>query len=205
MPAGNVASSASKASLPGGELAGDVAHDVHDVGVVLDLHQLVDADRTRRRDAAQVVAAQVHEHDVLGALLLVGEQVGAQPAVLGGRRTARTRAGERAREHGVAFDAHERLGTRADERHVAGADVEHVRRRVHGPKHAVEVEPVSLVRRRVALREHDLEDVARHDVLLGALHLLDELLARGVRLHRHRTRRRRRPRARRRAGRRRCA
>ena len=124
---------------------------------------------------------------MLGALLLVGEQVGTQPSVLGRRDPSRTRAGKRAREHGVAFDAHERLGARADERHVAGADVEHVRGGIHGPKDAVEVQPVSLVRRRVALREHDLEDVARHDVLLGALHLLDELLARGVRLHRYRT------------------
>ena len=32
----------------------------------------------------EVVAAEVDEHDVLGALLLVGEQVGAQAAVLGG-------------------------------------------------------------------------------------------------------------------------
>ena len=71
------------------------------------------------RHAPEVVAAEVDEHDVLGALLLVGEQVGAQAAVLGGGRAARARAGERAREHRVALDAHERLGARAHERHVA--------------------------------------------------------------------------------------
>ena len=161
---------------------------MHDVGVVLDLHELVDGDRARRRDATDVVAAQVDQHDVLGALLLVGEQVGAQAAVLGSRGAARTRAGERTREHAVALDAHERLGARAHERHVARADVEHVRRRVHRAQHAVEVEPVALVGCRVALREHDLEDVAGRDVLLGGLDLVDELLARGVRLHRHRSR-----------------
>ena len=187
VPAGNVARSASNASLPGASVAGDVAHDVHDVAVVLDLHELVDADRPRRRDAAQVVAAQVDEHDVLGSLLLVGEQVGAQAAVLGGVTPRGRVPGERAREHLVALHAHERLGARADERHVAGADVEHVRARVHGAQHAVEVQPVALVRRREALREHDLEDVARRDVLLGALApAAMNSLARRVRLQRHR-------------------
>ena len=70
--------------LAGRERAGHVAHDVHDVAVVLDLHELVDGHRARRAHAAEVVAAQVDEHDVLGALLLVGEQVGAQAPVLGG-------------------------------------------------------------------------------------------------------------------------
>ncbi len=76
---------------------------------------------------AQIVATEIDEHDVLGALLLVGEQIGAQPAVLGHVGTARTRTGERTREHLVALDTHERLGARAHERHVARADVEHVR------------------------------------------------------------------------------
>ena len=59
-------------------------------------------------------------------------------------------------------------GERADERHVGRADVEHVRARVDGAEHAVEVEAVALVRGGEALREHDLEDVARGDVLLRA-------------------------------------
>ena len=122
---------------------------------------------------------------MLGALLLVGEQIGAQPTVLGRRGPARARAGERAGEHLVALDAHERLGARADERHVARAQVEHVRARVHGAKHAVEVETVAVVRCREALREHDLEDVAGRDVLLGALDLRQEVLAGRVGLERH--------------------
>ena len=41
---------------------------MHDVAVGLDLHQLVDLDAAVLADAAQVVAAQVDEHHVLGAL-----------------------------------------------------------------------------------------------------------------------------------------
>ena len=48
---------------------------MHDVAVGLDLHQLVDHNRAVLAHAAEVVAAEVDEHHVLGALLLVGEQL----------------------------------------------------------------------------------------------------------------------------------
>ena len=54
--------------------------DVHDVRVGLDGHERVDLDRAVLADAAEVVAAEVDEHHVLGALLLVGEQVGGDRA-----------------------------------------------------------------------------------------------------------------------------
>jgi hypothetical protein len=44
---------------------------VHDVGVALDEHQAVDFDGAEFADAADVVAAEVDQHDVLGALLFV--------------------------------------------------------------------------------------------------------------------------------------
>ena len=68
---------------------------MHDVAVGLDLHQLVDRDGAVLADAAEVVAAEVDEHHVLGALLLVGEQLGGDAAVLLGARAARARAGDR--------------------------------------------------------------------------------------------------------------
>src|SRR5690606_15753970 len=42
------------------------ADDVHDVAVALDLHHLVDAHGADLADAAEVVAAEVHQHHVLG-------------------------------------------------------------------------------------------------------------------------------------------
>ena len=38
-------------------------------------------------DAAEIVATQVHQHDMLGALFRIVEQVGGQLVVLGGRLT----------------------------------------------------------------------------------------------------------------------
>ena len=55
----------------GAELALNGADDVHDVGVALDEHEAIDFDATELADAAHVVAAEVNEHDVFGALLLV--------------------------------------------------------------------------------------------------------------------------------------
>ena len=74
---------------------------MHDVRVGLDDHEALDLDDAVLADAAEVVAAEVDEHHVLGALLLVGEQLVADRAVLLERRAARAGAGDRARR-GVA-------------------------------------------------------------------------------------------------------
>ena len=69
---------------------------MHQVRVGLDRHQLVDLDAAVLADAAEVVAAEVDEHHVLGALLRVGEQLARALQVLLGRAGARARARDRA-------------------------------------------------------------------------------------------------------------
>ena len=59
---------------------------MHDVAVALDRHEVDDLDRARPADPAQVVAAQVDQHQVLGPLLGVGEQLGGQRASSSGSR-----------------------------------------------------------------------------------------------------------------------
>ena len=54
---------------PLAQRARDLADDVQDVRVGLDHHQLVDADRAVLADPAEVVAAEVDQHHVLGPLL----------------------------------------------------------------------------------------------------------------------------------------
>jgi len=49
---------------------------VHDVRIPLDLHQRVHRDAPCVCHAAHVIAAEVHEHDVLRQLLLVCGRVG---------------------------------------------------------------------------------------------------------------------------------
>ena len=70
-------------------------HDVHDVGEALDRTELDDPDGARLADPAEVVAAEVDQHHVLGALLLVADQLGGQRGVLGIGGAARAGAGDR--------------------------------------------------------------------------------------------------------------
>jgi hypothetical protein len=83
VPAGKAGGSASSASWPG-ELALDVRDDVHDVAVALEEELVGDLDGADLGDAADVVAAEVEQHQVLGALLRVGEQLGGERLVLVG-------------------------------------------------------------------------------------------------------------------------
>jgi hypothetical protein len=60
--------------------------------------------------AAQVVAREVHQHDVLGILLRIGEQPGFIRQVLGGIGAARQRAGDRPQVRDAALELDQRLG-----------------------------------------------------------------------------------------------
>ena len=90
--------------------ARDARDDVHDVRVRLDGHEGVDRDRPVLADAPEVVAPEVDEHDVLGALLLVGEQPLGDAGVLGRVGAARPRARDRPRRDVPAADGQQRLG-----------------------------------------------------------------------------------------------
>ena len=122
-------------------------------------------DRAVLADAAEVVAAEVDEHHVLGALLLVGEQLVGDPLVLLERRAARARAGDRARRDVAAGDGEQRLGRGADDLEVHEVQEVHVRGRVDDAQAAVDAERVEVELGGPALRRHDLEGVARVDVL----------------------------------------
>jgi hypothetical protein len=99
----------------GAEPSAHVRDDVMHVRVALDGHQLIDFDRARHRDAAEVVAFQVDQHDVLGALFRMADQLTHARRVVVALR-ARTRAGDRARLHELAADFDEPLGRGACDR-----------------------------------------------------------------------------------------
>ncbi len=83
---------------------------MEDVRVGLDDHVLVDRDRPVLADAAEVVATEVDEHHVLGALLRIGEQRLRLREVLLGVGAARIGPGDRSRLGAPAGDLHQRLG-----------------------------------------------------------------------------------------------
>ena len=115
--------------------------------------------------AAEVVAAEVDEHHVLGALLLVGEQVCGDRLVLVGVAAARARAGDRPRRGAPAGHGDERLGRGADDLEVLEVEEVHVGRRVDRAQPAVDRERVDVDLGGPALRGDDLERVAGVDVL----------------------------------------
>lgn len=52
------------------------------MGEPLDLHVLLDLDRTDLGNASEVVPSEIHQHVVLGTLLLVGEELLLEPLIL---------------------------------------------------------------------------------------------------------------------------
>ena len=116
-------------------------------------------------DPAEVVAAEVDQHHVLGALLGVVEQRLRLGAVLLLVGAARVGAGDRPRLGAAAAHLDQRLGRGAGDLEVAELEEVHVRRRVDGAQAAVDRERLDRRRRREALRRHDLEGVAGVRVL----------------------------------------
>ena len=88
-PPGNAARSRSSASAPGAELADDRRDQVVHGGVALEREQLGHAHGAGRADARQIVAHQVHDHQVLGAILgALGERLAERARRARARRRA---------------------------------------------------------------------------------------------------------------------
>ena len=177
---------------------------MHDVAVALDEELVGDLDGADLGDAADIVAAEVEQHQMLGALLRIGEQL-APPAPC--PRAASRRAAACRRSAGSS------PCRRARRTRISGLEPATAkppksrkiqeRRRVDAAQRAVERERRQRERRLEALRQHHLEDVAGRDVFLRASHHRAVFVRRGVGLSaaRRAARRRRRPRPCRAAGR----
>ena len=73
---------------------------MHDVTETFDFHELAHVHGTGHGHLGEVVAGQIHEHEVLRAFLLVREQIVAQRQILLHGGPARTRTRDRVR-HGL--------------------------------------------------------------------------------------------------------
>ena len=142
---------------------------MHDVAVTFDRHQLVDTLGSELRHPADVVAGEIDEHDVLGSLLGVLDELSLEPPVLLVGGTAPPGAGDGARHDAPTEQLHHRLGGGADDRDTSLPEEEHVRAGVDLPQHPIDVERVAAELEVEALRQHHLERVAGTDVLLGDL------------------------------------
>ncbi len=159
------------------DLAFDIRDDVHDLAVALDEERIGDLDRADLGDTADIVAPEIEQHQVLGALLRVCQQLFGESIVLGLGRAAPPRAGDRPDRDSVVAQAHQDFGARADDLEVAEIEIAQERRRIDPPQRPVKRERRQRERRLEALRQHDLEDVAGADVLLR---LVDHLQILGL-------------------------
>ncbi len=97
------------------------------MAVALDDHHVGDFDAAVFGDAADVVAAEVDEHHVLGPFLGVGQQFFGEPLVLLVGRAAAARAGERADRHLAVHHPDHDLRRTAHERTLGRPQEEHER------------------------------------------------------------------------------
>ena len=148
----------------------DLRDQVHQMAEAFDVGQSLDADGPGHRDASHVVASEVHEHHVLGDLLLVVEHLGLEDRVVGLAGSAGARTGDRPRGDPVPVDAHEHLRRSAHDLAVPGVEEVHVGRRIERAQDAIERERVHVGGTSELLGGDDLEDVAGVDVLPGAPH-----------------------------------
>ena len=155
------------------------------MAVALDEELVGDLHGADLGDAADIVAAEIEQHQVLGALLRVGEQAILVGLVLVRGLAARHGAGDRADRDRAVAHAHQDLGARARDREAAEVEEEQERRRIDPAQRAVERKRRQRERRLEALREHDLKDVAGRDVFLGAGDHRLELVRRRVGGRRH--------------------
>ena len=80
------------------------------MAVVLERHHLVELLGAELDDPTDVVAGQVDQHHVLGDLLRVLAQLGAEATVLFVGAAPAAGTGDGSRDHRVAFELHHRLG-----------------------------------------------------------------------------------------------
>ena len=123
MPAGKAGGERVDRIVGGVEPPLDVRDDVHHVAVAFDAKTLRHHHGADRGDPADIVAAEVEQHQVLGAFLLVRQQVGRQRLVFGRRPAPRARAGDGADGYRAAAHPHEDLGARANDLERAEVEV----------------------------------------------------------------------------------
>src|SRR5919204_653579 len=116
------------------EGAGDLGNEMRDVREALGLDEAFDAHGARRADAREIVAPEVDEHHMLGAVLLRREQALSVAGAGGGR------AGDRVQARAASLQLDQRLRRGADEREAVELEQEEVRRRVDPAERPVELE-----------------------------------------------------------------
>ena len=120
---------------------------------------------------------------MLGTLLFAREHFAFEALVFGFIFAAAPRAGDGAIEHVAPLYLHQHLRGAAHDSDVVELKTEQIRRGIQGAQLAVDFEGLGLRFCREPLAEHDLENVARADVLFGFSNDVQILRPAEVRIH----------------------
>ena len=166
-----------------------VADDVHDVAVTLDHKGFCHLDATSLCDAANVVACQIDQHDMLSALLGVIHQFLLNDLVLFGCGTTRAGAGQRPdgdgfSPAGFALVPHQNFGRGPHHLEVTKMVVVHIRTGIERTQRPVQIERVRRKAFLQALSHLHLHKVTRCNQRLGPLHGLQIIFLGKTALHR---------------------
>ena len=80
------------------------------MGIALDHHFLSQAHAARFAHPADIIAAQINQHEVLGDLFLIGQQLRLKRLILLFGRTAPTGTGDRSNGHQSLLESHQNFG-----------------------------------------------------------------------------------------------
>ena len=153
---------------------------MHHVRVSLHKHQSFHAHASVFRNPAEVITAEVHEHDVLGALLRIGEHLRFESLIFALVAPAWTSSGNRAIKSIAPLHFHKHFGRTACDSDVAELQIIKIGRWIHHAERAVNLKWVHMNGRGKPLAHHYLKGVARANVFLGFLHCREKLRFREV-------------------------
>ncbi len=146
---------------------------MHDVRIALDLHEGGQPHGAELGNAPYVVSAEVDEHEMLGAFLRIGRELGSQYGVLLRRGAPGAGSRDRPESHLAVLHPNEDLGRAPDDMNVVTMQIVQVRCRIQGAQVSVSQERV----RRGDLDpagKNSLKGVSRGDVFLDATHVILE-------------------------------
>ena len=109
------------------QIAGDVGDQVHDMGIAFNHHQIRHLNRPGFRNPSQVVAAQIHQHEVLRPLFFISQKlIGQSPVFLLGFSSG-PGSGNGSKGGDAVFKAHHGFRRRSDQRLMIHAEKKQIR------------------------------------------------------------------------------
>ena len=150
----------------GSELGDDAGGHLVHRAIGLDREQVGDLDRADLGNAAEIVAQEIDNHEILGALLFIDGEPGLEAGVFARRASPGRRALHRARRDVLALAAEEEFGR--ERKHVERASVDEgaVGHALLAPERRIKRDRIAGKVEAIFQREIDLIDVARGDVVL---------------------------------------